>query len=423
MEVLFKPPILILASVINRFFFAFTTFLLTLKCSQPRFSIGRSLGTFLRSYLILHMRLKRIPLIIFCFFLISFSYGQTLEPGFDAQEYLQVLAIAFGKNEDVQYSSPPPATAFARAYQSHVVGLDNRWELWLRNDEKQVIISIRGTVATTTSWLANVYAAMQPATGTITLNDTTTFHYKLADYPNATVHSGWLISLGAMAGDIEEKIKDYYRKGVKDFILSGHSQGGAITYLLRSYLYYRTKAGALPADITYKTYCSAAPKPGNMYYAYDFDFINRNGWAFTVVNAADWVPELPFSIQQLSDLNALNPFTDIQASLRKQKPMVRFYAGMVYKKLDRSTRKAQRRYQKYLGKKVGKQVKKALPKMHPQEFANTMNYMRAGTPVILMPDAAYFEDFPNDTKKRAGIWRHHSYNAYERLTKEYYLPD
>jgi hypothetical protein len=370
------------------------------------------------------MKRKLPVLVIFLACYALHSHSQMLKPGFEVTEYRQILAIAFGKEDSVQrHHSPPSYPLYQRIYRSKVVGLDNRWDMYLSNDGKQALISIRGTVSTTPSWLANIYAAMQPASGSIKVNDSTDFKYQLANHPAAAVHTGWLISLGSLAADIEQQIKEQYSKGVKDIILSGHSQGGAITYLLRSYLYYRTKEGALPADITYKTYCSAAPKPGNLYYAYDYEFINKNGWAFTVVNAADWVPEMPFSIQQISDLNPLNPFANIKTSLRKQRPLIRFYAGLVYNKLNRTTRKAQRRYQKYLGQKVGKQVKKALPSMQRQDFANTMNYMRAGTPVILLPDSAYYEQFPNDVTKKAGIWSHHTYSAYEALIRKNYMQE
>jgi len=262
------------------------------------------------------MMKRKLLLVIagIAFFMFQVS-AQTLQPGFEAREYLNLLAITFGKYDSMAKKNGVSAQ-YKWAYRSQVTGLDNRWFLWLSNDNKQGVISIRGTVGTMASWLANVYSVMQPATGSIQLNDSITFHYQLAENPNAAVHTGWLISLGYLANDIERKIKEQYDKGIKDFLIVGHSQGGGIAYLLRSYLYYRTKEGALPADITYKTYCSAAPKPGNLYYAYDYDFINRNGWAFNIVNAADWVPETPISIQQLRDLNQLNPFTDIKNSLR-----------------------------------------------------------------------------------------------------------
>src|SRR3984885_12617163 len=99
---------------------------------------------------------------------------------------------------------------------------------------------------------------------------------------------------------------------------------------MRSYLYYLQQKGDLPADIVFKTYCSAAPKPGNMYYAYDFDFITRGGWAYAIVNGADWVPETPFSIQTLRDFNPTNPLIHVKDILRKQKFFLRLAGNIVY---------------------------------------------------------------------------------------------
>lgn len=366
-----------------------------------------------------YIRNFRTTILLFLLFIAGVSFSQPLQPGFQPQEYADALAINFG-NYDSVVKAEGRVPVYKWHYRSKVTGLDNRWWMWLSNDGKRGIITIRGTVATTASWLANVYAVMQPATGNIKINDTTTFEYQLADRPDAMVHTGWLISLGSMAGDIENKIREQYGKGVKEFIITGHSQGGGIAYLLRSYLYYRTRQGALPSDIIYKTYCSAAPKPGNLYYAYDYDFINKGGWAFTVVNAADWVPETPISIQQFSDLNPLNPFVTIKSALSQQRYFVRVYANMVYNKLNKSTRKAAKRYRKYLGDKVGKQVNKKLPKLDGIDVKSSMNYMRAGTPVILMPDQEYYTRFPDDPTKGMGIWSHHTFNAYYSLLKKDY---
>lgn len=363
----------------------------------------------------------RKPLLFICLqFLYSFLSAQTLKPGFDPKEYLNVLSISFGKYDSIA-KLKGGVPEYKRIYRSPVKGLDNRWDLWQSSDTKTTLINIRGTIASTPSWLANIYSAMVPAKGTVQFNDSTSFSYQLATDSTATVHVGWLLSLGSIVGDMEQKIKDQYAKGVKDFILSGHSQGAGITFLVRSYLYYRTKEGALPADITYKTYCSAAPKPGNLQYVYDYDFINKGGWSFTVVNAADWVPETPYSIQKLNDINPMNPFVNIKSVLKKQKYFVRLYARGVYNKMNRSTRKAAQRYEKYLGKKVGKQVRKIWPQLKHPGFAHTMNYSRAGTPIILLPDAAYYERFPNDAGKGYGIWKHHVFEAYWLLTEKQYL--
>ena len=45
-----------------------------------------------------------------------------------------------------------------------------------------------------------------------------------------------------------------------------------------------------------------------MYYAYDFDFITRDGYGYRVANTLDWVPETPLTSQTATDFNRINPF-------------------------------------------------------------------------------------------------------------------
>jgi hypothetical protein len=350
----------------------------------------------------------------------SFIGAQSLQPGFDAGEYREALTIAFNHGEGTRSYSTPPVEGYTRAFRSPVVGLDNRWDMWVRNDGQLAVVSIRGTVASTASWVANFYSAMLPATGNLQLNDSTTFAYQLASSKEAAVHTGWLISLAHLAPGIEEQLKTQYGKGVRQFLLVGHSQGGAITFLLRSYLHYRMQTGELPNDIILKTYCSAAPKPGNTAYVYDFDFITRGGWAYTVVNAADWVPESPISIQQLNDMNQLNPFSNVSSTLGTQSFFVRLYAKNMFNKLRKSTANAQDRYEKYLGRRVYKLARKTLPQLREPRYAPSMNYMRAGTPILLMPDSAYQQRFAASEKNKNNVWYHHSYHAYASLLKTWY---
>lgn len=344
--------------------------------------------------------------------------GQHLQPGFDGKEYLDMLSIAFQRYDSsiINPRIPPPAD-YSIAYQSPESGLRNRWNMWYRNDHAAAVISIRGTVGALASWLENFYAAMIPATGSLQLNDSTVFKYQLAADDRAAVHTGWVVGLASFAPDIVAHIKQAYRQGIREFIIAGHSQGGALAILTRSYLYYLTQNGQLPADIVFKTYGSAAPKTGNTYYAYDFDFITRGGWAFTIVNAADWVPETPFSVQQVSDFNAVNPFTDISKALKRQPWIVRMVLKCKYNKIKRSLHKSQRRLAKDLGSGVYKQIKKFLPQLKEPAYMPENNYQRLGACIVLQPDAAYYKLFPDSTDN---IFQHHSFGAYRRLAAQYY---
>ncbi|MCH5596778.1 hypothetical protein MKP09_01985 [Niabella ginsengisoli] len=55
-----------------------------------------------------------------------------------------------------------------------------------------------------------------------------------------------------------------------------------------------------------------------MYYAYDYENITRDGWGFTIVNRKDWVPESPYTIQRIQDMNEPNPLIKTKQLLKKK---------------------------------------------------------------------------------------------------------
>lgn len=348
----------------------------------------------------------------------NFAFTQNLQPGFNGTEYTDMLALNFQRFDSAvvnpQIKIPPK---YRIMYRSADLGMRNRWNMWYRNDDKVAVISLRGTIGELPSWMENYYGAMIPATGSLQLNDSTVFDYQLAADSTAHVHVGWTVGLAHMAPTIIEQIKIAYQKGIHSFIIIGHSQGGALATLTRSYLFYQTQKGILPADIEYKTYCSASPKVGNLYYAYDFDFITRNGWGFTVLNAADWVPETLFSVQTVTDFNYLNPFKGIGPVLKTQPWPARWVIRYKYNRLRKGVKHAQRRFERNLGGMVYKFVKKTLPQLREPAYVHDNNYQRAGVPVILQPDAAYFSLHPNSG---SNIFVHHMFAAYYMLAKKYY---
>ncbi|MFT4093132.1 MAG: lipase family protein [Niabella sp.] len=358
--------------------------------------------------------------VLLVLFLIPRTAGaqHKIQPGFDAKEYLSLFSLfSYGSSIPDSNERKTQQDPYQRLYRSPEVGLKNQWSLYLRND-RVAAISIRGTVGDNISWAANFYAAMIPATGSLRLNDSTLFRYRLSNDQKASVHVGWTVGLASMAPDIVSRIKDLYNKGVRDIYIFGHSQGGAIAFLLCSYLHYLQEDGTLPKDVLFKTYCSAAPKPGNMYYAYDFEFITRGGWQYTVINQADWVPETPYTIQRIQDMNYPNPLIDTKKLLKKQGFFIRTLGGIFYGKVNRKPRKAQQVFTNYLGRKIYKLViKKALPGFSEPEYMASDNYMRTGNPVILIPDDAYKKRFKNDGKD---YFVHHHFAPYYYLVKKYY---
>lgn len=354
------------------------------------------------------MKTVFIYFILFFLSLCSLT-AQQLKPGFDKEEYRQLMLISARTvaNEDYSNAFEVPKD-YKMIYRSAIVGLDNLWDLWTASNNTAVI-SIRGTTKNPESWLGNFYAAMVPAKGNIQISKDKVFNYQLATNPKAAVHVGWLLSTAYLANDILPKIKDLYSKGTKEFFIMGHSQGGAIAFLITSYLYNLQKLNELPADIRFKTYCSAGPKPGNLYYAYEYEAMTQGGWAFNVVNAADWVPELPFSIQTTNDFNTPNPFAGVKDIIKKQGMINRLAMNYAYNQLDGSTKKSQQNFQKYLGGVASKMVSKNIPGFVPPDYYNSNDYVRTGATIVLLPDDEYFKIYKSDTNN---VFVHHLHKPY-----------
>jgi hypothetical protein len=295
------------------------------------------------------------------------------------------------------------------------MGLDNRWDLWVSED-KVACISIRGTTAKQVSWLDNFYAAMVPASGSLKISNDFVFDYHLSDDPRAAVHTGWLIATAFLSRDIKPKIDSLFQSGYSDFYIMGHSQGGAISYLLTALLLKEQKSGDLSSEIRFKTYCSAAPKPGNLYFAYDFEDMIKGGWALTVANAADWVPQAPFSIQTVGDFVALSPFNNARETIRKQPFFKRIVMAKVYNSLENPTDRANKKFKKYLGTKLEVFIRQVLPEFESPEYVNSNNYVRTGNQIVLYPNEEYYKLFPQEMNS---IWINHAFEPYLFLTRSY----
>lgn len=355
-----------------------------------------------------------IVLISFIIVFDSFAQNSKLKPGFSKSEYIELLKISARQGDTPWYhTDAPPPNNFHFKYRSPELGLANRWDLWLSNDSVGVI-SIRGTVSQTQSWAENVYAVMVPASGTLKLSNNFVFKYNLSDNPKAAIHTGWLIGTAFLSRDIVEKLIYYYKNGVKDYYIIAHSQGGGIAYILTSYLAQLKREKIIPADVNFKTYCSAAPKPGNLFYAYSFERLTYGGWAFNAVNTADWVPEMPPSVQTVDDVNELSPFNDIKGTLQNLGFSKKIVFNYLYKRLIKHPSKAQKIYSNIFGKKLYPYIKKALPEFEEPIYSNSMDYVRTGVTIPLYADSLYYNKF-KDNKKH--IFAHHLFSTYIYLTE------
>ena len=356
--------------------------------------------------------MKRNLLLLLFLAIFSSTQGQKLKPGYNQAELAEVMCVSARTGGSSKYVTDKNFIAeprdFTLIYRSGEIGLLNMWSLWASQDGR-AIITIRGTTAQSESWLANFYAAMVPAKGWLTLGLNDTVRYELASDPKAAVHVGWLISSLFLAREIVPKIDSCYKAGIKDFIITGHSQGGGIAYILTAYLLKLKENGRLPTDLRFKTYCTAAPKPGNLYFAYDYELATQGGWAFNVVSTVDWVPEVPFSVQTVNDYNEINPFLYAKDVIKKQKFPKNLVLRHLYNKLDKPTKKAQRNFEKYLGEYISKQVGKRLPGVSVPGYYHSNHFVRTGTTILLKPTPEYYERFP---AKKGDVFVNHYHQPY-----------
>lgn len=339
-----------------------------------------------------------------------------IKPGFNKVEYLDMLKLGERFSDKDHASNPNIPHGYRYVYISPEVGLKNKWELWQR-DDSVAIISLRGTVSDNISWMENFYCGMVPANGSLQLGPSNIFQYRLSCYPNAYVHIGWLLGLAYLSGDILPRIDSLYHAGIKDFIIAGHSQGGALSFLVTSWMRQLIATNRLAKDIQIKTYSSAGPKPGNIYFAYGYENETREGWAYNVVNTADWVPETPISLQTLSDFNATNPFINAPEFIRKQPFPKNLVLKRVYNKMNRSSKEAVKTYDHYLGDMAGKIIRGYLKGYVQPKFVQNSYYVRAGYQITLQADSDYYQHFQDS---KTNLFVHHEDDAYRYLINKYY---
>lgn len=335
-----------------------------------------------------------------------------LQTGFDPDEYLCMLGIIARQNDTVwDQIKIPLCEGYSLLYRSPEYPLKNQFDLWL-GPNHTAVLHIHATKDDNLSWAENYYAAMCPASGQWNYSSNQTFNYKLSENPRAAVHAGWLAALAYMHSDIIHQVDALREQHCNNIIITGHSQGGAIAYLCTSWLRYLQIDGAIAPTVRFKTYCSAAPKPGNLYYAYDYEILTQQGWAYNVVNPLDWVPETPFSLQTTNDFNKLSPFYNARSIIKKQGFAARLVLKPMFNSMNRPLTRTTKRFHKYMGKKMYRQIEKSTGLQQP-DYDISMNYARAGNYIVLQPDSLYMSKYGADTRH---MFVHHLLRPYYELT-------
>lgn len=363
------------------------------------------------------MNFKSIFIFILVFSTISI-HSQVLKNTANKDEIINSLTLAMDIHTPIGKDSLKTLTHYENIYRSEDIGLANAWGLYYNPDKNLYEIAIRGSINSTLSWLANYYAAMIPANGTLQIGNDKIVNYKFSSDDRASVHTGWAIATLYLLEDIKPKLDSIIHAGARDIIVSGHSQGAAIATLLTAYLYQQKQTNALPQDLNIKTYALAVPKPGNLYFAYQYEKMTKL-WSYSIVNTQDWVPEVPPTTQTLNDFNAISPLSEneLESTFKKISWPKRIIAKTIFSGIERKPVKSVKKYKKYLGHFVFKEINKSLPELKEPTYRFESDYTRCSNPIVLdgLEDPEYQKEFNIPDF----IMTHHNPLAYIFLAKKY----
>src|ERR1700757_3131398 len=111
--------------------------------------------------------MKKVFFLVLVSFSVSINAQSKLKPGFDANEYEDLLRISTYHSDSLYPNYViPVGDNYKKIYRSPVMGLQNRFDVWIK-DNSIGIIAIRGTVQQNESWIENFYMGMISSQGSI----------------------------------------------------------------------------------------------------------------------------------------------------------------------------------------------------------------------------------------------------------------
>lgn len=378
-------------------------------------------------------------LIAFVLVLITFSSFSQFKSGFEPIEARDMIQIcnSFGFIDLYGSDKEIIPVGFERVYTSPSLGMDNKFQVY--KDGNKGVINFRGTTSNQSSWMENLYASMIPAKGRIKINDKK-FDYQMGENSGSYIHAGYTLAIGYMKDDLLKQIRDLNKEGIYDIYITGHSQGGALAILVRSYLNYLPE-NEMSKKNNFKVYAFADPMVGNDSYVneYNKNYCD-NGMSYAIHNPDDFVIKLPVSQadesfweknislllssnEQFSKSNALMEgamflFKDKVVELAKT--MSKQIEAMLFKELGTIEMPA---FESELNYKHTANVILISPTVYPLELKDSSILKNDSLMKIYKRDATgTFED-KDLYKQTSAFLQHKPYNYYTAILKDYFQTD
>ena len=290
---------------------------------------------------------------------------------------------------------------------------DVAWSWW-QDREGRIWLCFPGSAPSSGSWLMNIYAGMIPAKGSIMVEGRA-FAYQLSTQPDARIHAGWSAGLFQFLLSESEFMDSLYQAGRRTWVVSGHSQGGAIAFLMAAYLHQLQDQGHQFQELEWKVYTSGAPKPGNFWFSRDALAHIPQDRLFAMAINADWVPLMPVGLQQLTSFPQNSPVYQWK-TLARQMPKWKQRLGLRYvvRNMTKPLNRTSRRYYHWLAETPQRKLMEKWNGLTLPDPIADFDYHSFGTQVVLMPDDAFFSQFP---MKDNNWFAYHSLKAYSWFFK------
>ncbi|HET6244529.1 MAG: hypothetical protein H0V01_09825 [Bacteroidetes bacterium] len=352
----------------------------------------------------------KVILIVFIT-IFSFNSFAQFEIGFNKEEARDMVAICNSFTFLELYHSDLeilPA-GYKKTYTSGMFGMDNKYQVYQKGNVG--IINLRGSTAKKISWLENINSAMIPAKGVIKVSGEN-FDYCFAQDTNAAVHAGYALGIAFLAKDILYQIRIMNIEGINNFIITGHSQGGALASLLRAYL-ENLPADQMSKGNKFKNYSFAAPMIGNKWFSreYNSKFCDANT-SFNVAIKSDPIPSFPLSYNDTASFfkDNLKAFLFDKEAFSLKKSISEGSVLFFEESLKRTVKK--------FGTSVSEQISKDVGPVILPDYVADINYLKLNNLIEINP-----VDFPKVLKDPSVVKNDSLVSVYKRGADGHFLND
>ncbi len=368
-------------------------------------------------------------------FITSICFGG-LQKGFEKGEAKDMIAICNSFTFLDLYNSDNAIIpkGYKKRYTSGVFGMDNKYQIFQK--ESVAVINFRGSTDKQLSWIENIYSAMIPAKGIIEVEGDK-FEYCFAINDSAAVHSGYALGIGYLYKDLIYQINILNHEGIYDFLLTGHSQGGALCNLLRTYL-ENVPDSIISKLNTFKNYAFAAPMVGNKEFANEYSTrYCSDSSSFNIVNIEDLIPAMPISYNDsnYAGTNLKSLFFD-RESFSIKKVLAEGGANLFQERISQLINRVGSSAAKKIGKELGTvQMPEYVKDINYHPICNRIELSPFEYPKILKDSSILMNDslmniyakdengnLTDEKFYRHGSWgyQHKPYNYYVTIMKLYF---